>query len=63
MRTLHLQKQTSVRSEMTSPSFAAYLLDDGPDVRKAMLVICTRPTIPAHHAVKFCMGPCLDLRV
>jgi hypothetical protein len=63
VRSLHLRKKTNVRSEVMLLSFAAYLLDDGPDIWKAMLIICARPTISANHAVKFSMGPCLDLRV
>jgi hypothetical protein len=52
-----------VRRETTSPNFATYLFDDGPDVWKALLVVYSRPSISANHAVKFCMGPGLDLWV
>jgi hypothetical protein len=63
MRAPHLEKRTGVRSETQSPGFAAYLLDDGPDIREALFVICTGPSISADHAVKFCMGPGLNLWV
>jgi hypothetical protein len=52
-----------VRSMTTSPRFATYLLDDGPDVREALFVIRTGPSISADHAVEFCMGPGLNLGV
>ena len=45
------------------PIFAAYLLDDGPDVWKALLILRTRPIVPADHLVKLCMSASLDFRV
>ena len=41
--------------------FAAYLLDDGPDVRKTLLILCTRPIVSANHLVKFGMSASLNL--
>ncbi len=40
--------------------FATYLLDNGPYVRKALLILCSRPTVLANHLVKFCMSASLD---
>ncbi len=40
--------------------FAAYLLDDGPDVRKALLILCSRPIVSANHLIKFGMSASLD---
>jgi hypothetical protein len=44
-------------------SFVAYLLDDGSDVRKVLLVLCTWPAISTNHAVKFRMGSGLNIWV
>ncbi len=37
-----------------------YLLDDGTNVRKALLVFHTWPIVPANHLVEFSMGSNLD---
>jgi hypothetical protein len=63
MCALRLRKQTGVRSHSDITRVSAYLLDDGSDVWKTLLVIWTRPTISADHAVEFSMGPRLNLRV
>jgi hypothetical protein len=39
---------------------AAYLLDDGSDVRKAVLILRIRPMVTANHLVEFCMSASLD---
>ncbi len=44
-------------------SFATYLLDDSPDVGKALLVLSTRPTISANNTVKLRMGSSLNFWV
>ena len=59
---------TDVREkrETKSPGFddetgrLLYLLDDSPNVWKALLVFRTRPIVPANHLVEFCVGPSLD---
>jgi hypothetical protein len=58
---LHLRIQIAIEKEaINGQNFVAYLLDDGSDVRKALLVLCTWPTISANHAVKFRMGSGLN---
>jgi hypothetical protein len=58
---LHLRIQIAIEKEtINGRSLVAYLLDDGSDVRKALLVLCTWPTISANHAVKFRMGSGLN---
>ena len=52
-----------MRSQTRYHRDSVYLLDDGSDVWKALLVICTWPTVSANHAVKFSMGPRLNLWV
>ena len=37
-----------------------YLLDDGTNVRKALLVFRTRPIVAANHLVELSVGPHLD---
>ncbi len=60
----HLGRQmTCEKREAKSLSFIAYLLDDGPDVRKTLLILCTRPIVSADHLVKLCMSASLDFRV
>jgi len=59
---LHLKIQIAIEKEIINDlSFVAYFLDDRSDVRKALLVLCTWPTISANHAVKLRMGPGLDI--
>lgn len=59
--TLHLRMQIAIEKEtINGQSFAAYLLDNGSDVRKGLLVLCTWPAISTNHAVKFCMGSGLN---
>jgi hypothetical protein len=58
---LYLRIRVVVEKEtINDRGFVAYLLDDGSDVRKALLVLCTWPTISANHAVKFRMGSGLN---
>jgi hypothetical protein len=57
----HLRIQIAIENEtINGRSLVAYLLDDGSDVRKALLVLCTWPTISTNHAVKFRMGSGLN---
>ena len=51
----HLKGQTTCE-EVETISFVAYLLNDCPDVRKALLVLSTRPIVSANHLVKLCMS-------
>jgi hypothetical protein len=58
---LHLRIQIAIDKEtINGLSFLAYLLDDGSDVREALLILCARPTVSANDAVKFRMGPGLN---
>jgi hypothetical protein len=57
---LHLRTQIAIEETINGQSFVAYLLDDGSDVRKGFLVLCTWPTISANHTVKFRMGSGLN---
>jgi hypothetical protein len=59
---LYLKKQARLRSE-TGNGRVSYLLDDGLDIRKALLVLCTRPGISANHAVKLRMSSGLNFWV
>ena len=58
---LHLRKYTGVRNQTQYRRVSEYLLDDGSDVWKPLLIICTRPTVSADHTVEFSMGPSLNL--
>jgi hypothetical protein len=61
---LHLRIHIAIEKEtINSQIFIAYLLDDGSDVRKAFLVLCTWPTISANHTVKLLMGSGLNFWV
>jgi hypothetical protein len=58
---LHLRIQITIEKEaIDGQYFVAYLLDDGSDVRKVLLILCTWPTISTDHAVKFSMGSGLN---
>jgi hypothetical protein len=61
---LYLRKQIAIEMEaINGRRYVVYLLDDGSDVRKVLLVLCTWPTISANHAVKFRMGSGLNFWV
>lgn len=45
---------------MRLPNLAAHLLNDSPDVRKPVLVLCSRPEVSADHVVKFFMCASLN---
>src|SRR5260221_13828330 len=58
----HLMRQIICEMRETKPpTFASYLLDDRPDVRKTLLILCTRPIVSANNIVEFCMSASLDL--
>ena len=57
----HLGRQmTCEKREAKLLSFIAYLLDDGPDVRKTLLILRSRPIVSANHLVKFGMSASLN---
>jgi hypothetical protein len=59
--TLHLRIQIAIEKEaIDGQYFVSYLLDDGSDIREALLVHCTWPTISTNHAVKLGMGSGLN---
>ena len=57
----HLRQIICEKRETDPPTFASYLLDDRPDVRKALLILCIRPIVSANNIVEFCMSASLDL--
>jgi hypothetical protein len=56
----HLVRKIICEKRETKLSTFAYLLDDRLDVRKALLILCTRPTVSANNIVEFCMSASLD---
>ena len=60
---LYLKTQARLSWDRKWPSFAAYLFDDGLNIRKTLLFLCTRPGIAANHAVKLRMGSSLNFWV
>ena len=61
--TYHLKGQTTRENGVTNSSFTACLFNDGADVRKLLLILCTRPIVTANHLVEFCMSASLDFRM
>ena len=59
----YLTKRERSSRDRKWPSFAAYLLDDGLNIRKALIVFCAWPGISANHAVKLRMGSSLNFWV
>jgi hypothetical protein len=55
-----MEKATVRSNNRNRRALATYLLDNGPDVRQALFVFRSWPTVPANHLVKFCMCPRLD---